>query len=73
MVGVQWLSIFDPMLWDFEALIMEFSYKGNRVVLRGTRKSVVEWVSEKKLQQDCDSFCSVLSLANNGSGDLNNP
>jgi len=33
-LGVQWLSGLEPILWDFEKLRMGFTYEGKRVVLR---------------------------------------
>jgi len=30
---------------------MEFIYKGNRIILRGTQKVAVEWVGGKRLQK----------------------
>jgi len=48
---VQWLSTFGSILWNFEELKMEFSYKGKRVVLRGTQKSDVEWMEGKGVKK----------------------
>ena len=50
-LGVQWLATLGPILWDFEELKMEFSFKGRRMVLRGTRKSVMEWLNGKAFQK----------------------
>ena len=40
-LGVRWLTTLGPILLDFEKLKMEFSYKGKRIVLKGTKKSVM--------------------------------
>jgi hypothetical protein len=34
-LGIQWLRLLGPILWDFVALIMEFTYVGNRCLLKG--------------------------------------
>ena len=36
-LSVQCLSILGSILWNFEQLKMEFSYKGKSMVLRGTQ------------------------------------
>jgi len=47
-LGLQWRSALGPILWDFEELKMEFSYKGKRILLKGTKKSIMEWLNGKK-------------------------
>ena len=47
-LGVQWLASLDHILWDFEKLRMEFKHRGQRVVLRGTHKSEMEWLGGKR-------------------------
>ena len=61
-LGVQWLSTLGPILWDFEALKMEFSYKGKRVLIRGTKKSVVEWMSGKKVHKAMNHSAQLFTL-----------
>ena len=51
-----------PILWDFEALKMQFSYKGKRVSLRGTKKPVVEWMSGKRLQKTVIHSAQLFTL-----------
>jgi len=46
-LGVQWLSTLGSILWDFVELKMELTCRGRRMVLRGTKKSDVEWMGEK--------------------------
>ena len=48
---VQWLSTLGSILWNFEEVKMEFTYKGKRLVLRGTKKSDMEWMGGKKVQK----------------------
>ena len=50
-LGVQWLASLGPILCDFEKLRMEFKYKGERVVLKETQKSNMEWLEGKRSQQ----------------------
>jgi len=58
-LGVHWLSSLGPILWDFAKLRMEFQYEGQRVVLRGTQKSDMEWTGGKRFQQ---SLCKSAQL-----------
>jgi hypothetical protein len=34
-LGIQWLQTLGPMLWDFAALKMQFSFQGQQYVLQG--------------------------------------
>lgn len=49
-LGIQWLSTLGPVLWNFEELRMEFTIQGRRVVLRGTRKGTLQWLTGKQMQ-----------------------
>ena len=40
-LGVPWLTTLGPILWDFEKLRMEFTYKGKMQVLKGIHNTVV--------------------------------
>lgn len=35
-LGIQWLSTLGNVLWDFKTLKMDFTYKGQKMSLRGT-------------------------------------
>ena len=61
-LGVQWLASVGPILWDFEKLRMEFKYKGQRVVLRGTQKLDVEWLEGKRSQQKLHKSAQIFAL-----------
>ena len=39
-LGIQWWSILEPIIWDFEQLRMKFSYQGERILL-GVLKSLL--------------------------------
>jgi len=41
---------------------MEFTYKGRRVVLRGTRKTIVEWMGGRKLQKTMMHLAQLFAL-----------
>ncbi|GJY98359.1 RNA-directed DNA polymerase like protein, partial [Tanacetum coccineum] len=44
-LGIQWLSTLGDIKCNFKELRMEFMYKGKKMVLRGTPKSNLEWMS----------------------------
>lgn len=48
-LGVQLLQTLGPVLWDFRALSMEFTYQGRRHVLRGSTISSLKEVRGKQL------------------------
>jgi len=47
-LGVQWLSTLGPILWDFEALTVEFTVGGEKQVLQGIQKDEVRWPTRSK-------------------------
>ena len=49
MLEVQWLCRLGSFLWNFEELHMKFTHKGKRMVMRGTKKSNVEWMGGNKV------------------------
>jgi len=55
-LGVQWLTILGPILWDFEKLIMEFTFNGKKQVIKGVHKTAVEWVDSKKWSKGVDRY-----------------
>ena len=48
-LGIQWLATLGKMLCDFGNLTMEFMYNGRRLVLRGTKNTVVQWMQGRAL------------------------
>jgi len=61
-LGVQQLASLGPILWDFEKLKMEFKYGGQRVVVRGTQKSDMEWIGGKRFQQSLHKSAQFFAL-----------
>ncbi|GJX28487.1 retrovirus-related pol polyprotein from transposon 17.6 [Tanacetum coccineum] len=47
-LGIQWLSTLGDIKCNFKDLRMEFVYKGKKMVLRGTPKSNMEWMTNNK-------------------------
>nr|GEU35756.1 hypothetical protein [Tanacetum cinerariifolium] len=47
-LGVQWLSFLGDIKWNFKDLIMDFVYNDRRMVLRGTQKAALQWMSGKR-------------------------
>ncbi|GKE83361.1 hypothetical protein Tco_1553361 [Tanacetum coccineum] len=47
-LGIQWLSTLGDIKCNFKDLRMEFVYKGKKMVLRGTPKSNLEWITNSK-------------------------
>jgi hypothetical protein len=37
-LGIQWLQTLGPILWDFAALKMQFSFQGQQYVLQGIQQ-----------------------------------
>ena len=50
-LGIQWLEAMGDMKFNFRKLMMEFVYKGHKMVMRGTPKSNLEWMNGKKQVQ----------------------
>nr|GEV74561.1 hypothetical protein [Tanacetum cinerariifolium] len=51
-LGVQWLSILGDIKWNFKDLIMDFVYNDRRMVLRGTQKAALQWMSGKRQSKE---------------------
>ena len=47
-LGIIWLSTFGNIKCNFKDLRMEFVYNQKKMVLRGTPKSNLEWMSTNK-------------------------
>lgn len=56
-LGIQWLQLLGPVLWDFATLKMEFTYENRRCLLKGLQTGV-EWSLE-------NSVSSKVSLQRN--------
>jgi len=59
-LGIQWFASLGPTLWDFDKLRMKFKCGGQKVVLRGTQKSDMEWLGSKKFQHQLHKLLSSL-------------
>ncbi|GKB11734.1 retrotransposable element Tf2 [Tanacetum coccineum] len=46
-LGIQWLATLGDIRFNFHELRMDFKYNNKRVLLRGTHKSNLEWLSTK--------------------------
>jgi hypothetical protein len=44
-LGIQWLQLLGPILWDFATLTMEFNYGGLKCLLKGLQMRA-EWCLE---------------------------
>ncbi|GKC75617.1 hypothetical protein Tco_1126391 [Tanacetum coccineum] len=49
-LGIQWLSTLGWIRCDFRNLIMEYTYKDKKVVLRGTQQATIQWMKGKPKQ-----------------------
>ncbi|XP_071694493.1 uncharacterized protein [Rutidosis leptorrhynchoides] len=52
-LGIQWLKKLGDIKWNFEELKMVFMYKGDRVILRGNKKGMMQWVAGKSMDKSC--------------------
>lgn len=50
-LGIQWFSSLGPVLWDFVNLTMQFTYKGNKVRLRGAKGKKLKGIQSDKLDK----------------------
>ena len=48
-LGIQWLVMLGPILWDFSKLRMEFTVRSKKVVLRGSPQPKLQLMSGKSL------------------------
>nr|GEW13447.1 RNA-directed DNA polymerase like [Tanacetum cinerariifolium] len=51
-LGIHWLATLEDIKCNFKKLRMEFKYKGKKVQLRGTHKSNLVWLSDKKSEKN---------------------
>ncbi|GJR88840.1 putative nucleotidyltransferase, ribonuclease H [Tanacetum coccineum] len=49
-LGIQWLSTLGWIRCDFRNLIMEYTYKDKKVVLRNTQQATIQWMQGKPKQ-----------------------
>ena len=50
-LGIQWLSTLGNIKWNFKELVMKFMSGGQKVCLRGTKQSELQWINGKQLQR----------------------
>ncbi|GJQ93386.1 putative polyprotein [Tanacetum coccineum] len=48
-LGIQWLYTLGTIQWNFKDLVMKFQYAGQKVVLRGTNKFELTWLSGRHM------------------------
>ncbi|GKC83137.1 retrotransposable element Tf2, partial [Tanacetum coccineum] len=46
-LGIQWLATLEDIQCNFKNLTMKFEYKGRRMVLRGTKNTIIHWMQGK--------------------------
>nr|GFB37386.1 RNA-directed DNA polymerase homolog [Tanacetum cinerariifolium] len=51
-VGSAMVSILRDIKWNFKDLIMDFVYNDRRMVLRGTQKAALQWMSGKRQSKE---------------------
>jgi len=61
-LGVQWLITLGTILWDFEKLMMEFTYNGKKQIIRGSHKTTVEWMDSKELKKEIDKCVRLFAV-----------
>ena len=73
-LGIQWLSTLGWIRCDFKNLIMEYTYKGTKIVLRGTHQTTLKWMQGKTKEKSrmispelsaitvCDYSATVLQM-----------
>ena len=59
---MQWLTIVGPVLWDFEKVRMEFTYKNKKRVLRGSYKATIQCVNCKALKRRVDKYAQLFAI-----------
>ena len=50
-LGIHWFSQLGPVLWDFSKLTMQFTYKGQKITLRGIQKKQLKNVHSRHLNK----------------------
>ncbi|GJX69778.1 retrotransposable element Tf2 [Tanacetum coccineum] len=50
-LGIQWLSTLGNIQWNFHDLVMRFVYEGQKVCLKGTKQSELQWINRKQLHK----------------------
>ena len=47
-LGVQWLTTLGDIKWNFHTLRMEFTFRGKKIFLRGTKQATLQWMNFKE-------------------------
>lgn len=61
-LGIQWLRSLGPILWDFDRLQMEFSFKGKKFLLQGAKPSGVKLINNKTFSQAVQHRAQIFFL-----------
>ncbi|MCH83985.1 Ty3/gypsy retrotransposon protein, partial [Trifolium medium] len=62
-LGIPFLKSLGPILWDFNALQMEFKFNGKRFVLRGAKQNSIKVVSNKSFNQTLQQGAQLCYLS----------
>ncbi|OMO56102.1 Retroviral aspartyl protease [Corchorus olitorius] len=61
-LGVEWLSLLGPILWDFSTLTMQFSVDGKQHHLQGIQAGSLQLMSTKDATRLSSTICNTLAM-----------
>ena len=50
-LGIQWLKTLGPIVWDFQALTMQFKVNGRQVILHGLQWGAIFMATKKQVSK----------------------
>ncbi|PKA53356.1 RNA-directed DNA polymerase like [Apostasia shenzhenica] len=59
-LGVQWLSTLGAIHWDFQKMLMKFSYQGKMMILKGAKKTYIQLISCKQLSKNLSASSLII-------------